>query len=245
MAGLKVRVSVQVGRGLLDVCLESRQVDSRPEALILVGPNGAGKSSLLLALLGVLPVRSGTIAIGERVLFDSEQSIDVPPELRGIGYVPQNHALFPHLSVLDNVRFALDCSARVPKADRAQRARQALRTLGLEALAERKPSTLSGGEKQRVALARALVSGPRALLLDEPLAALDVRSRAALRAVLADQLAELQVPSLVVTHDALDAKAFPGRIAVLEAGKVVQCGAWQDLVNAPGSEFVAQFVQSA
>ena len=162
-------------------------------------------------------------------------------EQRQLGYVPQGYALFPHLTVRQNIAFALGSAARAgDRRIQAQRTAAVLGELALEALADRYPATLSGGERQRVALARALSVRPRALLLDEPLAALDVSARREVRVFLASVLARLGLPCLIVTHDPDDAQALAHQILVLEAGRVVQSGTWESLRAAPASRFVAE-----
>lgn len=209
--------------------------------LAIVGPNGAGKTTVLLMLLGVHPVERGRIAVGERVLFDAADETDAAVELRGLGYVPQDYALFPHLSVRQNVRFALEAAGG--RASRDGKLSALLAELDLEALADRPVTTLSGGEKQRVALARALSVQPRALLLDEPLAALDVHARDEVRQFLARYLDALGIPALVVTHDAADARALGDHIAVLEAGTIAQTGTWAELCERPATPYVERFVR--
>ena len=201
---------MRVGALELDVRLEGGE---RPVAL--VGPNGSGKSTLLRTIAGAYRPSRGTIAVGGDVLFDSRRGIDLPPEKRRVGYVPQGYGLFPHLRVVDNVRFGLAGASRRDNGARAA-ALAVLEQLGAGHLDQRWPETLSGGERQRVALARALVIEPRMLLLDEPLAALDAAARRAMRRRLADRLAESGVPALVVTHDihdivALDAEVWGDR----------------------------------
>jgi molybdate transport system ATP-binding protein len=220
------------------------ELDCAEGPLVVVGPNGAGKTSLLLLLLGALRPARGRFEIGEQLLFDSAAGVDVPLEARRLGYVPQHYALFPQLSVRENIEFALASSA-VPRRSRElrERACAALAELQLEALAERRASALSGGEKQRVALARALSVRPRALLLDEPLAAFDIAARRPTRAFLASYLARLSLPTIIVTHDAADAQALGQRIAVLEAGRIVQTGSWAQLAAQPASEFVREFLR--
>lgn len=254
---LRAQLRARVGRLLLQL-----ELDTAEGTLVIVGPNGAGKSSLLGLLLGVLPVEQGRVEIGETLLLDTEQQIDVPLEQRRLGYVPQDYALFPHLNVRENIAFALasapaalDAAAAPSTAGPstagpnreglARRVDAMLNDLGLTALSERHVQTLSGGEKQRVALARALSIRPQALLLDEPLAALDVHARREVRAFLAAYLTQLGLPTIVVTHDASDARQLGQRIAVMEAGKITQVGRWDELVAQPASHFVAEFVASA
>jgi molybdate transport system ATP-binding protein len=238
---LRLHLVARVGTLALEVELETG-----PGTLALVGPNGAGKSSLLALALGLLPVERGRVAVGSSVLRDTSARIDVPLEHRQLGYVPQDYALFPHLDVRANIAFALaSAPSRPPKAERARRLAEVLDELGLAALAARRPQTLSGGEKQRVALARAVAASPRALLLDEPLAALDVHSRGEVRAFLASFLRRTALPAVVVSHDADDARLLGQRIAVLEAGRISQLGSWEELRARPASPFVERFVKSA
>jgi molybdate transport system ATP-binding protein len=233
---LAVRLAARVGPLELDV-----EFEAGPGTLVVVGPNAAGKTSLLSLILGALPAARGSVHTGETALFDSELGINVPVEARRLGYVPQDYALFTHLSVRENVEFALR-SERMPSRARREQADARLRELGLEQQAERRVSSLSGGEKQRVALARALAIGPRALLLDEPLAALDLVSRREVRAFLRQSLAKLGLPALLVTHDPADARELGERMLVLEAGKIVQRGTWDELQRAPATAFVERFV---
>jgi molybdate transport system ATP-binding protein len=209
--------------------------------LVVAGPNGAGKTTLLLMILGAMRPRGGRVALGGLTLFDAAAGVDAPTEERRIGFVPQNYALFPHLTVLENVAYGL---GEVRRSDRRERARAVLDAAGLGPLATRRPHQISGGEAQQVALARALAAAPRALLLDEPLAALDVTLRAAVRRRLAEHLASLDLPTIVVTHDRADADALGGEVAVMEAGAVVQRGALSELAARPATEFVRRFAGS-
>ena len=238
---LSATVHTRVGRLTLDVAIETAG-----GTLVVVGPNGAGKTSLLGALLGVVPVERGRVRLGDALLLDTEAGVDVPLERRRIGYVPQHYALFAHLDVRANVAFALG-SARpeLPSTERAERVEALLRDLALEGLATRRVRALSGGEKQRVALARALGAEPRALLLDEPLSALDPHSRREVRAFLGAYLARLGLPTVIVTHDAADAQALSGQVAVLEEGRFSQVGTWAEVVERPKTSFVHEFVASA
>jgi len=209
-----------------------------PGPLLVTGPNGAGKTTLLLAVLGALRPSAGRLVLGGDVLFDATSGRCLPVEERRVAYVPQDSGLFPHLSVRDNVGFGL---SRLDKTARAARVEQALGQLGAAALAERLPSSLSGGERQRVALARAMAMEPHALLLDEPLAALDTPSRVRFRGFLAEHLRRLAVPALVVTHEAEDARALGGQMLVLEDGHVTERGPVDALRVAPASAFARAF----
>ena len=200
------------------------------ETFALVGPSGAGKTTALRAVAGLLRPDSGRIAVGASVWLDRQRGIDVPPEQRSVGFVFQDYALFPHMTVAENVFFG----------GRA-RAAQAIELLGLEALTRARPADLSGGERQRVALARALARDPEVLLLDEPLAAVDAQARGRLRSDLRELLAGLGLPTLLVTHDFHDATALADRVGVLSDGRLVQTGAPRELVAAPATPFVAAF----
>lgn len=234
-AGLEAKLRGRVGALLVDVDLRTG-----PGTLVLVGPNGAGKTSLLSMILGVARVEEARVSVAGLRLHDTSAGIALPLERRRLGYVPQRDALFPHFDVRGNVDFAL-ASARpeLARRERAERVSHMLAKLGLTALAHRWPRTLSGGERQRVALARALSIEPRALLLDEPLASLDVNTRGEVREFLAAHLAEAALPTLLVTHDAADARALAGRVAVLERGVVTQEGSYAELEAEPRTEFVA------
>jgi molybdate transport system ATP-binding protein len=213
------------------------------EVLAVVGPNGAGKTTLLRALAGLLPLRAGRIAAGSPpvVLDDPAAGVLVPVERRCAGVVFQDHRLFPHLSVLDNVAYP----ARIAGSSRADARAEAgswLDRLGLAALAGRRPGQLSGGQAQRVALARALARRPRMLLLDEPMAALDARTRIEVRSELRRHLAGYDGPALIVTHDPVDALVLADRVLVLEAGRVVQDGTPAEVARRPATEYVARLV---
>ncbi|HYP99367.1 MAG TPA: ABC transporter ATP-binding protein [Polyangiaceae bacterium] len=239
--GSNLRARFYAKRGRLELDIE---LDSAGDTLALVGPNGAGKTSLLAALLGIVPIERGRIQVGDQVLVDTETGTHVPLAARRLAYVPQDYALFPHLSVSDNVAFAMASSA-VGRAPAPTAINAALERLGVAELADRFPQTLSGGEKQRVALARALSVDPRGLLLDEPLAALDVHTRRSVRNFLRETLGHLTIPTVIVTHDPADARVIATRIVVLEAGKITQQGSWSELATRPASPFVEEFVSSA
>jgi molybdate transport system ATP-binding protein len=204
--------------------------------LALAGPSGAGKTSVLRAVAGLLRPARGRIACGGERWLDTAAGLELPPERRRCGYVFQDYALFGHLSVWRNVAYGL---RDVPRARRRAEALALLERFGIAALADARPGRLSGGERQRVALARALAMRPRALLLDEPLAALDARSAAAAGRELAGLLRELRAPALLVTHDFAQAALLGDAVAVLDAGRVVQRGSAAELAAAPASAFVA------
>jgi molybdate transport system ATP-binding protein len=198
----------------------------------IVGPNGAGKSSILAAIAGLVDA-AGAIRLGDREL------AGVPAERRGVGLVFQDFLLFPHLTVRDNVAFAARTRGSWPAA--RAKADPWLTRFDLAELAQRHPNALSGGQSQRVALARALAADPAVLLLDEPMASLDVEIRDAVRADLAGHLREFGGPAIVVTHDRDDAAALCDEVLVLERGRVVQGGTLVELAAAPATAWVARF----
>jgi molybdate transport system ATP-binding protein len=206
---------------------------------VLFGPSGAGKSLTLACLAGLIRPERGRIVVDGRVLFDAAAGIDLPPQQRRVGYVFQGYALFPHLSVAENIGFGLRDR---PRAERAQRVAAVIERLGLGGLETRRPSELSGGQRQRVALGRALAIDPALLLLDEPLSALDLPLRRALRDELRATLAELRVAAVVVTHDFAEAYRLGDRIVVYEGGRVVQAAPRAELLWQPASEAVARIM---
>ena len=237
---LSVAVEAALGPFLLQASLE---VGAEP--LALVGPNGSGKTSLLLAILGLLKPERGRIALGDETLFDPDRAVDLPTEERHLAYLPQDFGLFPHLTAVQNVAFALACGPE--PATRRQRRAQAMAWLdrfGLGSLANRNPTQLSGGERQRIALARALASSPRAILLDEPTASLDVEARVEVRAFLAESIRSLALPTILVTHDITDVEALAGRVAVLEKGQIAACGQLAVVRKAPPTPFACRFFSS-
>jgi molybdate transport system ATP-binding protein len=236
----RASVTVGVGRLTLEVDLEG---DGSPVALI--GPNGSGKTTLLRTIAGAHTPISGLIRLGDRTLYDSAGGIDLPPEQRRVGYVPQGYGLFPHLRVVDNVAFGWTSGTERGRDAGRAAAASLLKRLGCTHLAHRWPGSLSGGEQQRVALARALMIEPRILLLDEPLAAMDATARRSLRSYLAAHLAKNSAPALVVTQDARDVVALGATVFVLESGQIVQRGSAADLAASPATEFVAEFFGTA
>lgn len=208
------------------------------ETLAVLGPNGAGKSTILRCLLGLVPLDTGRIVLGDHVLDDTTNNLYVEPENRRVGAVFQDYLLFRHLSVIDNVAFGL--RARGAKKESARlTARSHLERFEVEHLADRRPSQLSGGEAQRVALARALAVDPKVLLLDEPLAALDVTTRRTVRDELSLFLSAFGGPRLIVTHDPADARRLADRVLIVEHGSVVQHGSILDVKRDPATPYVA------
>jgi molybdate transport system ATP-binding protein len=234
---LRLEAEIPLRRFELDVSLE---VGDR-ECLALAGPSGGGKTTALRAVAGlVTPVR-GRIACAGEVWLDTERGADLAPEERRCGYLFQEYALFPHMTAEENVAYAM---GDLPRRERRRRARGLLVRFGVEHLAGARPPSFSGGEKQRVALARAIARRPRVLLLDEPLSALDARTRAAASRELSSALDEAEVPALLVTHDFEEAALLADRVAVMDAGRIVQQGKAAELAAAPRSAFVADFTGS-
>jgi molybdate transport system ATP-binding protein len=201
------------------------------ETLALAGPSGAGKSTVLRAIAGLVRPARGRIVVDGETWFDGERRIDLPPDRRSVGLVFQDYALFPHMTVRQNIGYG----GRRLVDDLLQR-------LAIEHLAGARPQGLSGGERQRVALARALAREPRVLLLDEPMAALDPHTRAGVRAELRQMLETAALPVLLVTHDFADAAVLADRVAVMDAGRIVQVGTPAELAAAPRDAFVAALV---
>jgi molybdate transport system ATP-binding protein len=215
--------------------------DTSVGPVVVTGPNGSGKTSVLHMILGVKTPLRGSVTLDGLTLFDAEKGVNLVLEARRIGYLPQNFGLFPHLSAVENIAFALRCRhAELGARERRERARALLAELAIENLLDVLPGALSAGERQRVALARAIAAEPRALLLDEPFAALDVGTRRQVRVFLREYLERLGLPTVVVSHDAKDAQAVGGRVIVLEGGRIVQTGAWSELRASPASPFVRE-----
>ena len=234
---LEARIGIRLGTLALDVPLEARP----GETVVLLGPNGAGKTTVLRVIAGLLALDDGRVAVDGHALDDPAVGAWVPTERRPIGYVFQDHALFPHLSALENVAFGLRARA-VRRRDARDRALLSLERVGMAAQAADRPSALSGGQAQRVALARALVLEPRVLLLDEPLSALDASTRVDTRRELRRHLEAHEGARVVVTHDPVDAMTLGDRVVVLEAGRVVQAGPLAELRERPRSRYVADLV---
>ncbi len=208
------------------------------DCLALAGPSGAGKSTLLRIIAGLVAPDRGRVACHNEVWLDTTLGVDVAPELRRCAYVFQDYALFGHLRVWQNVAYALRGHSR---GQRRARAHELLERFGIDRLADARPGTLSGGERQRVAVARALARQPSALLLDEPLSALDARTRARAARQLSSILRELDVPTVLVTHDFAEAALLGDDVAIIDAGRIVQRGSATELAAAPATAFVADF----
>jgi molybdate transport system ATP-binding protein len=234
---LDARLVLRLGR--LDVDVELAVAPGRVVALL--GPNGAGKTTILRALAGLLPLRHGRVVLDGRVLEDPQRHLRMPPERRPVGMVFQDYLLFPHLTALENVAFGLRSRGRSRQEARRQAAAW-LDRLGMSGLGGARPRTLSGGQQQRVALARALAPEPRLLLLDEPLAALDVSTRAEVRRDLRRHLRDFPGVNLLVTHDPLEAMALADRLVVIEGGRILQSGSPAEVTERPRSRYVADLV---
>ncbi len=231
---LSVQASTERGALSLDVELAAE----RGECLALAGPSGAGKTSILRVAAGLLRPARGRVEANGAVWLDTEGGVDLPAERRRCGYVFQDYALFPHLSAWQNVAYPL---RGLPRPERRARAHELLERFGLADRAEARPRTLSGGERQRVAVARALARRPEVLLLDEPLSALDARTRAAAARELGVLLRESEAPALLVTHDFAEAALLGDRVGIVDRGRVVQQGTPSELAASPRSAFVADF----
>ena len=232
---MSLDAAIRVNRGDFRLDVVFRVNDG--ETLAVLGPNGAGKSTILRCLLGLVPLDAGRITLHDIVLDDVDADVFVEPDQRRIGAVFQDYLLFRHLSAIDNVAFGL--RARGTKKDESRLiARSLLERFEVDHLADRFPSQLSGGEAQRVALARALAIEPRAIVLDEPLAALDVTTRKSVRDELARFLTTFSGPRVLVTHDPVDARRLADRVLIVENGHVIQEGPILDVVRQPASAYV-------
>ena len=236
-------LSIHAVRELRDFVLDVTLSVRSGETLVFVGENGAGKSTVLNLVSGILTPDAGEITLGDRTLFSSEERIDIPPESRKIGHLFQSYALFPHMTVFENVAFGLRCR-KVPRPEIAFFVTNQLRTMNLADLADVNVGRLSGGQRQRVALARALVLNPDLLLLDEPLAAVDMRAQGAMRSELRDRIRRAGIPCIVVTHNLRDALELADRLCLIEEGKVVAEGAPEGVLGMRDNGFIASFAGS-
>lgn len=231
MSNVRVDASLEQRGVDFDLALEDGQV------LAVLGPNGAGKSTLMLMVAGLLRPGRGRIELGETVASDTATGTFIPAHARGVAMLTQQALLFPHMTVTANVAYAPRCAGQSRPAARAT-ARHWLRAVGAEHFADRRPAQLSGGQAQRVAVARALAADPRVLLLDEPMAALDVTAAPAMRRLLREVLRGRT--AMIVTHDLLDALAIADRVAVIDGGRVVETGSVRQVLTSPRSEFAAR-----
>lgn len=233
--GLSVRIGKTLGK---DFSLAA-EFEAGAGITILFGPSGSGKSTLLNCIAGLIAPESGHIALGARVLFDTAAGINVPARMRSVGYLFQNLALFPHLTVEQNVKYGL---AKMPTTMREERTATILESFRIAQLRGRKPNELSGGERQRVALARSLVTDPMVLLLDEPLTALDALTKSEIIEDLRGWNASHEIPIVYVTHAVSEAFALGERVVVLDGGRILAQGTPQEVLNAPRHEIVASLV---
>ncbi len=234
---LRADVDAQVG----DFALRVDLAVAPGEVVAVLGPNGAGKTTLLRVLAGLQPLRRGRVTLDGAVLDDPARGIRTAPEDRAVGVVFQDHLLFPHLTVRDNVAFGPRARG-VPRGAARARADAELARVRLPELAGRRPAALSGGQAQRVALARALALAPALLLLDEPLSALDVEARTVVRRELRRHLDAFAGPCVLITHEPVEAMALADRLVILEAGRVTQAGAAEEVSRRPRSRWVAELV---
>jgi ABC-type sulfate/molybdate transport systems ATPase subunit len=230
-------LEIQLTTHLREYQLRVELAVAESERLAVVGPSGAGKTTLLRLVAGLRRGARGRIALGAEAWLDSTSAVDLAPERRRCGLLFQDYALFPAMRAWRNVAYGIGGSRR----DRRRQALEAMERFGVAELAEARPEALSGGERQRVALARALAARPRALLLDEPLAALDPTTRKRSLRELHAALGELEIPVLLVTHSFDEAALLADRLAVLDRGTVVQAGSAAEITARPQSAFVADF----
>jgi ABC-type Fe3+/spermidine/putrescine transport system ATPase subunit len=236
MAGQSLTVErVEVAFGPVQVLKGVSLTVAPGELVALLGSSGCGKTTLLRAISGFVPVRGGRVLAGERNI------TGLPPEKRGMAMVFQSYALWPHMSTAQNIAYGLRLRG-APRAKRAARVREVLALLGLEGLGERPVTQLSGGQRQRVALGRALAVNPGILLLDEPLSNLDARIRQSVRHEIKALQGQLGITAIHVTHDREEAMVLADRIAIMEAGQIVQLGPPEEVYNRPASPFVAAFM---
>ncbi len=230
----------EFSRGDLELKVDLQGAD-RP--LALIGANGAGKTTVLKILLGIETPSSGHFRCGEKLLYSSEKSICVDPENRRMAYLPQGCGLFPHLDVLDNVGFGLQTQKGLSVSEVKKLSLQALEELDVSHLKTRNPIQLSAGERQKVALARVLTMRPEMILLDEPVSALDIMARREVREILSEQLLELKIPAVLVTHDVRDVRELSADVALLDKGKISLQGCYKEISERRGDEKLHPFLK--
>ena len=236
MAGVTIR-NVEKSYGLVEI-IKNVSVEVPDGAfVVLVGPSGCGKSTLLRMIAGLEDITDGTISIGDKIVND------LPPKARDISMVFQNYALYPHMTVAENMAFSMTL-AKAPAAEKQKRVAEAAEILGLTDLLGRYPRQLSGGQRQRVAMGRSIVRNPQVFLFDEPLSNLDAKLRVAMRAEIKSLHKRLGTTIVYVTHDQVEAMTMADKIVVMQAGKVEQIGTPLELYDNPSNSFVAQFIGS-
>lgn len=232
--GLQARLQRYINGFSLDV---EWQIGN--ELAVLFGFSGAGKSMTLLLIAGLMNPDMGLVRLDKMIYFDSSTGTNLPPQSRSFGYVIQDLAMFPHMTILQNILYG---ATRLPKHDKRKKAKEMIHTFKLEGLEDRYPHEISGGQKQRVALARALVRQPMALLLDEPFSALDRPLRIEMRSFLREIKDIFDIPVILVTHDFEEAAAIADKIIVYEHGRIAQIGSPNKVKNSPANAYVDQLV---
>ena len=233
MSSVHVQARLEQRGVQFDLSLEHGKV------LAVLGPNGAGKSTLLLLIAGLLRPDDGSITLGDRVVTDTSSGVFVPAHDRGVAMLSQQALLFPHMTVAANVAFAPRCKGH-SRSDARATAQRWLEAVDADSFADRRPAQLSGGQAQRVAVARALAAEPHVLLLDEPMAALDVTAAPALRRLLRDILRDEDRTAVIVTHDLLDALAIADEVVIFDGGRIVESGPVREVLASPRSGFAAR-----
>ncbi|GIQ69647.1 molybdenum ABC transporter ATP-binding protein [Xylanibacillus composti] len=232
-------ISVQLKRQFPALTIDVR-TEFAERMTVVAGQSGSGKSTILKMIAGFADPEEGYVQVSGQYVYNRSKNINVYPEKRKIGYVPQNYLLFPHMSVFDNIAFGLQ-QQKMAKKEIARQVEQAMELCGIRHLHNRFPRDLSGGEKQRVALSRAIVTQPALLLLDEPFSALDVQTKRYVRTEIMEILSAASIPAIMVTHDPMDAITFGKQVYIMERGKLVQQGAYDELRKRPRTSFVAEF----